>query len=278
VWRQAGRDRRPTGVRPAGRVAAADRHPGPRSGQDGHRRSGGRSLLRKPSRRGRLEDPRREAVASPVGCHRARRRAGDVAECRDGFAHPRAGRLGDRAPVVQDRRDCSRRHACLPGDIRHLGARCTRAVGRAVVAVDVPETERPHTVRRVRLRHIEPPCRPEHRKRARCTTSPTRAPARVIAQRWNSSAADEAASAHRNWTGRGIYQASFVPVQEGDWRIGSVATGAELSRRRSPEHDCLMLEPVLVAIVLGEPAVHYGLGCARWPETTKARRRTPCHY
>ena len=67
--------------------------------------------------------------------------------------------------------------------------------------------------------------------------------------------ADEAAFAHRNWTGRGIYQASFVPAQEGGWRIGSVATGAELSRMRSPEHDCVMLELVLVAIVLGEPAV-----------------------
>ena len=98
---------------------------------------------------------------------------------------------------------------------------------------------------------MEPPRRPEHRKRARPTTSPTR----VIAQWWNSSAADEAVSAHRNYTGRGIYQASFVPVQEGGWRIGSVATGAELSRMRSPEHDCVMLELVLVAIVLGEPAV-----------------------
>lgn len=44
-------------------------------------------------------------------------------------------------------------------------------------------------------------------------------------------------------------------MQEGGWRIGSVATGAELSRMRSPEHDCVMLELVLVAIVLGEPAV-----------------------
>jgi hypothetical protein len=73
-------------------------------------------------------------------------------------------------------------------------------------------------------------------------------------------AADEAVFAHRNWTGRGSYQASFVAVQEGGWRIGSVATGAELSRMRSPEHDCVMLERVLVAIVLGEPAVELWAG------------------
>jgi hypothetical protein len=34
-----------------------------------------------------------------------------------------------------------------------------------------------------------------------------------------------------------------------------VATGAELSRMRSLEHDCVMLKLVLVAIVLGEQAV-----------------------
>nr|QLJ98425.1 hypothetical protein HZU44_27720 [Micromonospora carbonacea] len=36
-------------------------------------------------------------------------------------------------------------------------------------------------------------------------------------------------------------------------RIGAACT--ELSRTRSPEHDCVVLELVLVAIVLGEPSV-----------------------
>jgi hypothetical protein len=61
-------------------------------------------------------------------------------------------------------------------------------------------------------------------------------------------------------------------------RIGSVATGAELSRTRSPEHDCVMLELVLVAIVLGEPAVELWARLRAGLKTTKARRRTPCHY
>jgi hypothetical protein len=47
---------------------------------------------------------------------------------------------------------------------------------------------------------------------------------------------------------------------------------------RSPEQDCVMLKLVLVAIVLGEPAVELWARPRAGLKTTKARRRTPCHY
>lgn len=60
----------------------------------------------------------------------------------------------------------------------------------------------------------------------------------------------------RTATGPGVasIRRHSLPVQEGVAdRLGGDGRGAE--PERSPEHDCVMLELVLVAIVLGEPAV-----------------------
>jgi hypothetical protein len=47
---------------------------------------------------------------------------------------------------------------------------------------------------------------------------------------------------------------------------------------RSLERDCVLLEPGSFAVVLGEPAVELWAGLRAGLKTTKARRRTPCHY
>jgi hypothetical protein len=60
---------------------------------------------------------------------------------------------------------------------------------------------------------------------------------------------------HRSWTGRGVFEATFTPVDAGGWRIsGSVVErDKERYRSRGDEYDCVMLELVISAIVLNEP-------------------------
>lgn len=75
-------------------------------------------------------------------------------------------------------------------------------------------------------------------------------------QKWNVFVEDRTAFLHRSWTGRGIFEASFVQVDDGGWRIGAAVVEAEPGRYRriSAHHDRVALELVLCAIVLGEPA------------------------
>jgi hypothetical protein len=62
---------------------------------------------------------------------------------------------------------------------------------------------------------------------------------------------------HRSWTGNGVFAATFAPVDGGGWRIAGavVERDAEHYGNTDDAYDRVMLELVLSAIVLGEPAV-----------------------
>ncbi|GAA3449589.1 hypothetical protein GCM10018962_14220 [Dactylosporangium matsuzakiense] len=80
--------------------------------------------------------------------------------------------------------------------------------------------------------------------------------ARDMDEKWNVFIEDQTAFVHRSWTGNGIYEASFAAVDDGGWRICAAVVESEPARyrRRADRHDRVMLELVLSAIVLGEPA------------------------
>ncbi|MFJ4902558.1 hypothetical protein [Streptomyces sp. NPDC088727] len=80
--------------------------------------------------------------------------------------------------------------------------------------------------------------------------------ARDMDQKWNVFAEGDVLFMHRSWTGRGIYEVSFAPVAGGGRKIVSavVETDPERYRRTDDAYDCLMMEMIISAIVLGEPA------------------------
>ncbi|GAA1279737.1 hypothetical protein [Streptomyces aureus] len=61
---------------------------------------------------------------------------------------------------------------------------------------------------------------------------------------------------HRSWTGNGFVEAIFGSVDDGGWRVAQALVERDQDRYRGKddEYDCLMLELVLSAIVLGQPA------------------------
>jgi hypothetical protein len=80
--------------------------------------------------------------------------------------------------------------------------------------------------------------------------------AKGMDEKWNVFVEGQTAFLHRSWTGHGIYEASFTAVAGGGWRIcaAAVESAPDRHRRRSDRRDRVMLELVLSAIVLGEPA------------------------
>ncbi|MGW6023386.1 hypothetical protein [Streptomyces sp. NPDC055099] len=74
-------------------------------------------------------------------------------------------------------------------------------------------------------------------------------------QKWNVFVEDNVLFMHRSWTGHGVYEATFAPTTGGR-RIASAVVEADRERYRSvgDEYDRLMLELIISAIVLGEPA------------------------
>ncbi|MDI3405201.1 hypothetical protein [Streptomyces cavernicola] len=75
-------------------------------------------------------------------------------------------------------------------------------------------------------------------------------------EKWNVFAEGHTLFLHRSTTGRGMYEATFAPVPEGGLRIASALVEGDPKRYRSmgDAYDRLMLELVVSAIVLGEPA------------------------
>jgi hypothetical protein len=75
-------------------------------------------------------------------------------------------------------------------------------------------------------------------------------------EKWIVFTEDDVVYLHRSWTGHGIYEATLVPADGGGWRIAQAVVEGDSERYRSAddEYDCVMLELVLSAIVLGEPA------------------------
>ncbi|MPY53672.1 hypothetical protein [Streptomyces acidicola] len=81
--------------------------------------------------------------------------------------------------------------------------------------------------------------------------------ARDMDEKWNVFAEGDVVFMHRSWTGHGIYEASFASAPGGGRKIASAVVEADRDRYRSmgDEYDRLMLELIVSAIALGEPAV-----------------------
>lgn len=75
-------------------------------------------------------------------------------------------------------------------------------------------------------------------------------------EKWNVFTEGEVVFFHRSWTGYGVFAATFAPVEGGGWRIASAVVERDGERYRGTDdaYDCVMLELVITAIVLGEPA------------------------
>ncbi|MCX4537615.1 hypothetical protein OHA79_04170 [Streptomyces sp. NBC_00841] len=86
--------------------------------------------------------------------------------------------------------------------------------------------------------------------------------ARDMDEKWNVFVEGDVVFMHRSWTGHGVYEASFVPVAGGGRRIASAVVEADGERSRSmgDEYDRLMMELIISAIVLGEPAADLRAG------------------
>ena len=79
---------------------------------------------------------------------------------------------------------------------------------------------------------------------------------RDMDEKWNVFVEDQVAFFHRSWTGKGIYEASFAKVERG-WHICAGVAAANPPREGIAwaEVDRVILQLVIDAIVLGEPAV-----------------------
>lgn len=79
---------------------------------------------------------------------------------------------------------------------------------------------------------------------------------RDMDEKWDVFAEGDVVFLHRSWTGHGIFEATFVPADGGGWRMAEAVVERDPDRYRGAddEYDCLMLELVLSAIVLGEAA------------------------
>jgi hypothetical protein len=79
--------------------------------------------------------------------------------------------------------------------------------------------------------------------------------ARDMDEKWNVFVEDHVAFLHRSWTGHGVFEASFSPTDSG-WHISAAAAESDSMRVRnvSAQLNQVLLELVLSAIVLGEPA------------------------
>ncbi len=79
--------------------------------------------------------------------------------------------------------------------------------------------------------------------------------AQSMDEKWNVFVEGRVGFLHRSWTGHGVFEASFSPV-DGGWHISSAGVEAtpERARNVSAQRSRVLLELVLSAIVLGEPA------------------------
>ncbi|MEU0492775.1 hypothetical protein ABZ249_26405 [Nocardiopsis sp. NPDC006139] len=79
---------------------------------------------------------------------------------------------------------------------------------------------------------------------------------RDMDERWDVFAEGDVVFLHRSWTGHGIFAATFTPVDGGGRRISRAVVERDPERYggADDDHDQLMLELVISAIVLGEPA------------------------
>ncbi|WP_432043213.1 hypothetical protein [Streptomyces cadmiisoli] len=86
--------------------------------------------------------------------------------------------------------------------------------------------------------------------------------ARDMDEKWNIFVEADAVFMHRSWTGYGVYEASIAPVTGGGRRIVSamVEGNGERYRNMGDEYNRLMIELIISAVVLGEPAADLRAG------------------
>ncbi|MGW1762230.1 hypothetical protein [Streptomyces mirabilis] len=86
--------------------------------------------------------------------------------------------------------------------------------------------------------------------------------ARDMDEKWYVFVEGDVLFMHRSWTGHGVYEVSFAPAAGRGRRIASAVVEADGERYRSmgDEYDCLMMELIISAIVLGEPAAELRAG------------------
>lgn len=79
---------------------------------------------------------------------------------------------------------------------------------------------------------------------------------RGMDEKWDVFAEGDVVFLHRSWTGNGFVEATFAPADDGGRQVTEAVVERDQDRYRGKddEYDCLMLELVLSAIVLGEPA------------------------
>jgi hypothetical protein len=79
---------------------------------------------------------------------------------------------------------------------------------------------------------------------------------RGMDERWDILIEGDVVYVHRSWTGFGIFAATFAPVPDGRRIIHvDVERDPERYRSRGEEDDCVTLEFVLSAVLLGETSV-----------------------
>jgi len=79
---------------------------------------------------------------------------------------------------------------------------------------------------------------------------------RDMDEKWDVFTEGEVVFLHRSWTGNGVFAATFAAVAGDGWRIASAVVERDGERYRGTDdaYDCVMLELVISAVVLGEPA------------------------
>ncbi|WP_331726402.1 hypothetical protein [Streptomyces sp. NBC_00887] len=101
--------------------------------------------------------------------------------------------------------------------------------------------------------------------------------ARDMDEKWNVFVEGDVLFMHRSWTGHGVYEASFAPVIGGGRRITSVVVEADVKRyrRTGDEYDRLMMELIISAIILGEPAADLRAGLVELTARASERSDLP---
>lgn len=101
--------------------------------------------------------------------------------------------------------------------------------------------------------------------------------ARDMDEKWNVFAEGDVLFMHRSWTGHGVYEASFAPVIAGGRRIASAVVEADGERYRNmgDEYDRLMMELIISAIILGEPAAELRSGLVELTARASGRSDLP---
>ncbi|MEV7286113.1 hypothetical protein AB0O01_16325 [Streptomyces sp. NPDC093252] len=104
--------------------------------------------------------------------------------------------------------------------------------------------------------------------------------ARDMDEKWHVFSEGDEVFLHRSWTGRGIYAATFAevaPAEGGGRRITRALVERDPARARptDDDRDRLMLELVLSAIVLGEPATELRAALVELTRSESGADKTP---